>query len=75
MKIALTPRLRQLYFQAYMSLLVLWLEAMAAGAPVVVSDTGGMAEIVKNEFTGLKVAPGNPKSLAKNLIKLLQTKS
>ena len=39
-----------------MSLLVLVLEAMAAGAPVVVSDTGGMAEIVKNEFTGLKVA-------------------
>ena len=73
MKIALYTQAQAAVFPSlYEPFGIVVLEAMAAGAPVVVSDTGGMAEIVKNEFTGLKVAPGNPKSLAKNLIKLLQ---
>lgn len=48
------------------------LEAMAAGAPVVVSDTGGMGEIISNGFTGLKVYPGDADSLASNLIRVLK---
>ena len=33
------------------------LEAMAAKSPVVVSDTGGMSEIVDHDMTGVKVYP------------------
>ncbi|MGE5529481.1 MAG: glycosyltransferase family 4 protein [Patescibacteria group bacterium] len=48
------------------------LEAMAAGAPVVVSDTGGISEIVEHGRNGLKAQTGNPVSLAENIIWLLQ---
>ncbi|HHW13761.1 MAG TPA: glycosyltransferase family 4 protein [Firmicutes bacterium] len=47
------------------------LEAMAAGTPVVVSDTGGMAEIVVHGVNGLKAFPGDPNSLADNVLTLL----
>jgi glycogen(starch) synthase len=40
------------------------LEAMAAKSPVVVSDTGGLSEIVEHDVTGVKVYPNNPDSLA-----------
>lgn len=40
------------------------LEAMAAGTPVVVSSTGGLAEVVDAYETGLTHEPGNPESLA-----------
>ncbi len=40
------------------------LEAMAAGTPVVVSNTGGLAEVVDAHETGLTHEPGNPESLA-----------
>jgi glycogen synthase len=40
------------------------LEAMAARSPVVVSDTGGMSEIVQHDVTGVKSYPNNPDSLA-----------
>ncbi len=40
------------------------LEAMAAGAPVVVSMAGGLQEIVKHAETGITVYPDNPESLA-----------
>jgi glycogen synthase len=40
------------------------LEAMAANCPVVVSDVGGLAEVVDNHETGIKVYPDDPKSLA-----------
>ena len=33
------------------------LEAMAAGTPLVVCDTGGLGELVEHEVTGLKVPP------------------
>jgi glycogen synthase len=48
------------------------LEAMAAKSPVVVSDTGGLSEIVEHDKTGVKVYPNNPDSLAWGIIKLLQ---
>ena len=40
------------------------LEAMAADCPVVVSDVGGLAEVVDNHETGIKVYPDDQKSLA-----------
>jgi glycogen(starch) synthase len=48
------------------------LEAMAAESPVVVSDTGGLSEIVDHDVTGFKAYPNNPDSLAWGIIKILQ---
>ncbi len=47
------------------------LEAMAAKSPVVVSDTGGLSEIVDHDVTGFKVYPNNPESLAWGITKIL----
>ncbi|MCW4008442.1 MAG: glycosyltransferase family 4 protein [Candidatus Bathyarchaeota archaeon] len=47
------------------------LEAMAAKSPVVVSDTGGLSEIVEHDVTGVKVYPNNPESLAWGITKVL----
>jgi glycogen(starch) synthase len=47
------------------------LEAMAAKSPVVVSDTGGLSEIVEHDSTGVKVYPNNPDSLAWGITKIL----
>jgi glycosyltransferase involved in cell wall biosynthesis len=47
------------------------LEAMAAGSPVVVSDTGGLGEIVEHDVTGVKVYPNNVESLAWGVTKVL----
>ena len=48
------------------------LEAMAAKSPVVVSDTGGLSEIVEHDVTGVKVYMGNPDSLAWGITRVLQ---
>jgi glycosyltransferase involved in cell wall biosynthesis len=47
------------------------LEAMAAKSPVVVSDTGGLSEIVEHDVSGVKVYPNNPDSLAWGIQKVL----
>jgi glycosyltransferase involved in cell wall biosynthesis len=47
------------------------LEAMASGTPVVVSDVGGLAEIVNDGETGLKFAPLDEEGLAMALIRIL----
>lgn len=47
------------------------LEAMAAKSPVVVSDTGGLSEIVEHDVTGVKVYPNNPDSLAWGVTRVL----
>ncbi len=47
------------------------LEAMAARSPVVVSDTGGLSEIVDHDVDGVKAYPGNPESLAWGIIRVL----
>lgn len=47
------------------------LEAMAAKSPLVVSDTGGLSEIVEHDVTGFKVQPNDPCSLAKGITKIL----
>ena len=47
------------------------LEAMAARSPVVVSDTGGLSEIVEHDVSGVKVYADNPESLAWGITKVL----
>ncbi|NMB13135.1 MAG: glycosyltransferase family 4 protein [Firmicutes bacterium] len=47
------------------------LEAMAAGVPVVVSDTGGLSEVVRHAQNGLRAYPGNAQSLADNILAYL----
>ncbi len=47
------------------------LEAMAARIPVVVTDTGGLGEIVEHARDGMKAYTGNPNSLADCVIALL----
>ena len=47
------------------------LEAMAAKSPVVVSDTGGLGEIIEHDVTGVKVYPNNTDSLAWGITKIL----
>ena len=47
------------------------LEAMLAGTPVVVSDIGGLNEIVNHGIDGMKSYAGNPNSLADSILELL----
>ncbi|MEB3343652.1 glycosyltransferase family 4 protein [Okeania sp.] len=47
------------------------LESFAARVPVVVSDTGGLPEVVENGRTGIVTKVGNPNSLASGIIKVL----
>ena len=47
------------------------LEAMLAGVPVVVSDVGGLNEIVEHGINGMKSYAGNPNSLADSILSLL----
>ncbi|MEM0487666.1 MAG: glycosyltransferase family 4 protein [Candidatus Bathyarchaeia archaeon] len=47
------------------------LEAMAAKSPVVVSDTGGLSEIVEHDVTGVKIRPNDPESLAWGVTRIL----
>lgn len=48
------------------------LEGMVAGIPVVVSDTGGLDEIVNHKENGMKFYSGNSNSLADCIIELLK---
>jgi len=50
------------------------LEAQAAGLPVVVTDSGGPAEIVLHGQTGLIVPPGRPEAMAQAILSLLDDK-
>ncbi len=51
------------------------LEGMARGIPVVVSDTGGLGEVVRHEETGLKVYSGDADSLAWGIKRILLDES
>jgi len=48
------------------------LEGMVAGIPVVVSDTGGLREIVNHKEDGMKFYSGNSNSLADCILELLK---
>ena len=47
------------------------LEAMLAGVPTVVSDVGGLNEIIDHRVDGMKSYAGNPNSLADSILELL----
>ena len=47
------------------------LEAMLAGVPTVVSDVGGLNEIVEHRVNGMKSYAGNPNSIADSILELL----
>jgi glycosyltransferase involved in cell wall biosynthesis len=47
------------------------LEAMAAKAPLVVSDVGGLSEIVEHDKTGVKIYANSPDSLAWGVTRVL----
>ncbi len=47
------------------------LEAMLAGVPTVVSDVGGLNEIIEHGVNGMKSYAGNPNSLADSILTLL----
>lgn len=48
------------------------LEAMAAGVPVVVSEVGGLAEVVQHAETGITIHPNDPASCAWGILHTLQ---
>jgi glycosyltransferase involved in cell wall biosynthesis len=48
------------------------MEAMALRKPSVVTDIGGIPEVVEHESTGLVVPPRNPSRLAESLLRLLR---
>jgi glycosyltransferase involved in cell wall biosynthesis len=48
-------------------------EAMAAGRPVVASDTGGLRDVVAHEETGLLVPPGDAEALRTAIARLLDS--
>jgi glycosyltransferase involved in cell wall biosynthesis len=48
------------------------LEAMAAKCPVVVSEVGGLQDVVDHAETGITVYPDNPESLAWGIVHTLQ---
>jgi len=48
------------------------LEAMAARTPVVVSEIGGLKEVVKHGETGITIYPGDPASCAWGIVHTLQ---
>ncbi|MFH1684432.1 MAG: glycosyltransferase family 4 protein [Candidatus Margulisiibacteriota bacterium] len=47
------------------------LEAMATAKPIIVTDSGAMPEIIKNDINGYVVPKGNHEALAEKIIKLL----
>ena len=48
------------------------LEAMAAGTPVIVSEVGGLTEVVDLHRTGITVKPNDPQSLAWGILHTLK---
>lgn len=48
------------------------LEAMAAGVPIVASDSGGITEIIRDEYNGLLVKERDSEGLAKGINRLLE---
>jgi glycosyltransferase involved in cell wall biosynthesis len=48
------------------------LEAMACGTPVIASDVGGLAHLVRDGKTGLHVPNGDPAALAGAIARLVE---
>ncbi|MBI2052707.1 MAG: glycosyltransferase family 4 protein [Candidatus Ryanbacteria bacterium] len=52
-----------------------FLEAMAAGVPVVATPVGGIADFLKDGETGIMVEPGNPESIKRGIEKILTNRA
>ncbi len=50
---------------------IVTLEGMASGVPVVVSETGGLKEIIRHDWNGVLVSPRNTESIAWGVNKVL----
>ena len=50
------------------------LEAMAAGKPVIASAVQGIAEVVKPDFSGLLIKPGNIHEIEQAIVRLMEDK-
>lgn len=50
------------------------IEAMLHGRPVIVSDIGGLPEMVENGYNGYTVPPADEKKLAEKVIEVLENK-
>ncbi|WP_258187136.1 glycosyltransferase [Candidatus Hakubella thermalkaliphila] len=48
------------------------IEAMASAKPVIVSDTSGVAEVIKDGVNGFRVCSRNPKQIANKIRMLIQ---
>jgi glycosyltransferase involved in cell wall biosynthesis len=48
------------------------LEAMATGVPVVATEVGGVPEIIAHDWSGLLVAPRNPRNMAEAIARVLK---
>jgi glycosyltransferase involved in cell wall biosynthesis len=51
------------------------LEGMATKTPIIVSDVGGLSEIVDHRWTGMKVPADNSSVLADTIVELLENQS
>ncbi|MFX1368708.1 MAG: glycosyltransferase family 4 protein [Promethearchaeota archaeon] len=51
------------------------LEALANGRALIVSDVGGLKDIVDDDLNGIKIPPNNPKAIAAAITKLLRNPS
>ncbi len=49
-----------------------WVEAMAAGCPVIVSDISTLPEYINHRETGLLIRPNDPRALAEAVISIFQ---
>lgn len=50
-------------------------EAMACGIPVIASNVGGIPELIKSNYNGLLVSPGNIEELRKAILCLVENES
>ena len=48
------------------------IESQSVGTPVIVSETGGLTEVVNDEMSGLIVPMGDPDAISRAIIRLSQ---
>ena len=56
----------------YEGLSIALIEALALGKPAVVTDVGGLSEVIQDGRQGYVVPVGNPSALAYRIVQLLQ---
>jgi glycosyltransferase involved in cell wall biosynthesis len=51
------------------------IEAMACGKPVIATNAGGPAEIIRDKVDGILVPPSNPEAIAQQISRLIEDKN